>query len=82
MQNDYVEMILINNNQNSNNVNSFPKYRITSDEPGKRTSPINNRNNILSQNKVNTKRSTPFSISFGQNHIPAGNINYNINNQN
>ena len=82
MQNDYDEMVLINNNQNSNNINSFPKYRITSDEPGKRTSPINNRNNILSQNKVNTKRSTPFSISFGQNHIPAGNINYNINNQN
>ena len=30
--------------------------------------------------KINTKKSAPFSISFGQKKIPPGNINYNNNN--
>ena len=79
MHNENDGMIL-RNERNSNNINSFPKYRITSDESGKKTSQINKRNNIL--NKINTKKSAPFSINFGQKQIQQGNENYYINNQN
>jgi len=79
MHNNNEEMIL-RNERISNNKNSFPKYRITSDESGKKTSPINKRNNIL--NKINTKKSAPFSINFGQKQIQQENINYYSNNQN
>ena len=83
MQN-YEDNQKMNNRIFSSNINTFPKYRITPDDQGKNTSPIsdNNNINIPSSKIINTKKSAPFSISFGKNRIPAGNINYNINNQN
>ena len=80
------------NKQSSNNIKSLPKYRIKSGEKGKASSKKdnnNNENNKMEENNhnkksppknINTKKSTPFSIKFGQEKIPAGNINYNINN--
>jgi hypothetical protein len=69
----------IKNRQFSTNIKSF---KIKSEEQGKNNLKENNKNNKLSSNKINTKKSAPFSISFGQNKIPPGNINYNINNNN
>ena len=71
MQNHNDDLIL-RNERITNNINSFPKYRITSDDSGKKTSTINKRNNILTQNKINTKKSAPFSINFGQKQIQQG----------
>lgn len=67
----------INNRQNNNIQNNkpLPKFRIKSEEPRKNDININNK-------PINIRRSAPFTISFGQNKIPSGNINFNINNQN
>ena len=82
--------VFIKNRQFSSDAKPFQKIHINQDEQGKRTSPmtdnnnniITNENNKLSSHIINTKKSAPFSISFGKNKIPADNINYNINNQN
>lgn len=55
---------------------SSPKYRILPEEPNK------NDNANTKMKNINTKKSAPFSISFGANKIASGNINYNINNGN
>ena len=82
--------VFIKNRQFSSDAKPFQKIHINQDEQGKRTSPmtdntnniITNENNKLSSHIINTKKSAPFSISFGKNKIPADNINYNINNLN
>ncbi len=82
--------VYIKNRQFSSDAKPFQKIHINQDEQGKRTSPmtdnnnniITNENNKLSSHIINTKKSAPFSISFGKNKIPADNINYNINNLN
>ena len=69
----------VNNQRNNNqqiNAKSSPKFRIKSEEPHKNGT--NNTNN----KQINIRKSAPFTISFGQNKIPAGNINFNINNLN
>ena len=82
-----------NNKKNghfSNKIKSFPKIKIKNEEQKKNSFPLNDNKskttddnkNKLSSQKINTKKSAPFSISFGQNKIPSGNINYNINNLN
>ena len=94
MKNDK-ENIKTNNKKNghfSNKIKSFPKIKIKNEEQKKNSFPLhdnkskttndNNNKNKLSSEKINTKKSAPFSISFGQNKIPSGNINYNINNLN
>ena len=66
------------NNQKEENKNNIPDSNI----PQKKDN-INNNNNRQSQNKNTTKKTVPFSISFGNKKIPPGNINANnINNQN
>ena len=82
--------VFIKNRQFSSDAKPFQKIHINQDEQGKRTSPmtdnnnniITNENNKLSSHIINTKKSAPFSISFGKNKIPSDNINYNINNLN
>ena len=82
--------VFIKNRQFSSDAKPFQKIHINQDEQGKRTSPmtdnnnniITNENNKLSSHIINTKKSAPFSISFGKNKIPKDNINYNINNLN
>ena len=74
-------------------VKSVPKIANKTKEENKNNSPkdnntqknINNNNNINKQpqKKINTKKSAPFTISFGNKKIPPGNIDANnINNQN
>ena len=68
--------------QNSNsNKKPFPKIKIKSEEQ-KKISPHKAENNTKNnKEKINLKKSAPFSIKFEQNKIPSGNINYNINNE-
>ena len=91
--NDKRKFITKSNRQFSSDIKTFPKIRIKMDEQGKNSLPmtdVNTKNNYnekyntnkMPSQKINTKKSAPFSISFGQNRIPAGNINYNINNLN
>ena len=97
------------NRKISSDIKKFPKFKIKSEKQGKNSSPTvdnvkNNDNNgndgkkNINSQKINTKKSAPFSINFGQNKIPSGNVfshqsplrynrpfennNFNLNNNN
>ena len=65
--------------------NLLDEEKVESNETNKLNANTNNNNDIKNNNeskkKINTKKSAPFTIVFGNKKIPAGNINpENINN--
>ena len=75
------------NANSSKKIKPFQKFRIKPEEKNKNSSPAVDRKSKTDKEnkniqKINTKKSAPFSINFGQKKIPPGEINYNMNNQN
>ena len=68
--------------QNSSGMKPFPKIKLKSEEQKKNPPPAAPNNQKNNKEKINLKKSAPFSIKFEQNKIPPGNINYNINKEN
>ena len=75
-----------NNNNNNNNNNNLQNEEIKNDllNNENQSENDNNMNNkVETKKKINTRKSAPFSIVFGNKKIPPGNINPdNINNPN
>ena len=66
-------------------IKTFSKYKIKNDDEIKinqLTNSNNTNNNRTKSQKINNRKSAPFSISFGKNVVPKNELKYVISNEN